>query len=55
MSTLLIVLLVLLVFGGLGGGYYYGGPRGGGIGFIGLLVLVLVALLLTGNLHISGR
>ena len=54
MITLLIVLIVLmLVFGGLGysrratwGGAGYYGP-----GVLGLLVLVLLILLLTGVLH----
>ncbi len=53
MIILLIVVLILL-FGG-GGGYYYGrgagwrGPQYGG-GLLGLVVLVLVVLWLTGNL-----
>ncbi len=53
MLILLIVVLILL-FGG-GGGYYYGrgagwrAPQYGG-GLLGLVVLVLLVLWLTGNL-----
>ena len=43
MDLLLIVIILLLLFGG-GGGIYWGIGAGWGLGPIGLLVLVLVAV-----------
>lgn len=48
MSALLIILLVLLIVGGFGG-YRYGGPGWSG-GWVGVLLLVIVVLALTGRL-----
>lgn len=53
METLLIVILLLLLLGGGGGWYGYrqwGGPGLGGA--LGLLVLIILVLALTGNLHL---
>ena len=53
MPIILIILLLVLVFGG--GGAYYGsrsgwrGPHYGG-GLLGLVLLILLVLFLTGNL-----
>jgi len=43
MDTLLIVIILLLLLGG-GGGVYWGMGAGWGIGPIGLIILVLVAV-----------
>jgi hypothetical protein len=43
MDTLLIVIILLLLLGG-GGGLYWGMGAGWGIGPIGLIILVLVAV-----------
>jgi hypothetical protein len=53
MAILLIILLVLLLGGG--GGYYYGRDAGWGAphyggGLLGLILLILPVLWLTGNL-----
>ncbi len=52
---MLIILIVLLIlFGGGGGGYYYGrgrdwgAPHYGG-GLLGLVVIICIVLMLTGN------
>ena len=57
MSLVLIIVLVVLLFGG-GGAFYgsragWGGPHYGG-GLLGLVVLILLILWLTGNLG-GGR
>jgi len=51
---LLLLLVLVLIFGvPFGGSYYNGGVyRSYGFGLGGLLVVVLLILLLTGNLHI---
>jgi len=51
MRTLLLIIVILLLFGG-GGGYYgysHWGPVGGG-GFVGVALLVILILFLTGKL-----
>jgi hypothetical protein len=48
METVLLIVLVLLVLGGSGWGYSKYGPAGG-LGPIGLFLVVLLALYLTGN------
>jgi hypothetical protein len=50
MSPLLLIIIILLLFGG-GGGYYgysQWGPVGGG-GFVGVALLVILVLFLTGR------
>jgi hypothetical protein len=51
-STLLIILLVLILLGGGGYGYRsgWGGPQFGGL--LGLVLIILLILFLTGNLRI---
>ena len=53
MSTLLIVILVVLLLGG--GGAFYGGRAGWGGshygGLVGLIVVILLVLFLTGSLR----
>ncbi len=49
---LILILVLLLLFGG--GGFYLGGDRGpvwGGSG-VGLVLLIILILYVTGNLHI---
>ena len=58
-STVLIVIILLVLLMGGGGGYYgtrsgWGGPHYGG-GLLGIVVLVLAVLWLTGNLNLSRR
>ena len=54
MSLILIVLILLLVFGGgglyMGRGRNWGTPHYGG-GLVGLILLIVIVLWLTGNLH----
>jgi hypothetical protein len=52
MTLLLIIIVLIILFGG--GGHYYnrGSYRTGGFGIAGLLVIVLLILWLTGNLHV---
>lgn len=52
MVTLLVVLLVLLLLGGGGYGYRanWAAPQFGGL--LGLILIILLILILTGNLHI---
>lgn len=50
MTLLLIIVLLLLLFGGPYYGYRTYGATGG-ISVFGLVVLIIVVLLLTGNLH----
>lgn len=52
MSLLLIIVLVLLLFGGGFWGYRSYGPAYGG-GWVGIILIILVILYLTGNLHLS--
>ena len=57
MSTLaiiLIILLVLLLFGGYVGRGSYGGNAyyGPGLGLIGLVIVIVLILVLTGNLSL---
>lgn len=50
---LLLIIVLLLLFGG-GGGYYgYSrwGTRGGGMGFVGTILLVVLVLYLAGMLR----
>jgi hypothetical protein len=58
-TTLVIVLVVLVLLFGGGGGYYgrragWSGPHYGG-GLLGLILLILLVLWLTGNLRVGGR
>jgi hypothetical protein len=46
MSLLLIIIVLILIFGGGGIGYRTYGPMGGGIGFGGILLIILVLYLL---------
>ena len=52
MTLLIIIVVLLLLFGGGLGFSGWGGPaaRNGGFGLVGLLVVVLIVLALTGNL-----
>jgi hypothetical protein len=50
---LIVVLIALLAGGGYGyrtGGWYVGPPYGYGFGLVGIVLIVLVVLLLTGRL-----
>ena len=52
---LLLIILLVLLFGG--GGGYYGYSRwgtGGGLGIVGVVLLVLVAVYLFGGMHYPG-
>jgi len=53
MSLLLIIVLLLLLFGGGFWGYRSYGP-GAGIGWVGVLLIIILILYLTGNLHGVG-
>ena len=53
-EILVIVLLIALVFGGLPNwGYHNAGYAPSGI--VGVILIILLVLFLTGNLHLSGR
>jgi hypothetical protein len=52
MSLLLIILIVLLVLGVFGGGYSYPAYRYPTWGIGGVILLILVVLLLTGQIHV---
>ncbi len=47
MNPIILILLILLLFGG-GGGYYAWGPQGG-IGIGAVLLIVLIALIISGR------
>jgi len=54
MPLILIILVIVLLFGG--GGYYYGRGAGWGAphysgGLLGLILIIVLVLFLTGNLH----
>ena len=51
MPTILIIILILLLLGGGGGHYGYSqwGPVGGG-GFVGVALVIILVLFLTGRL-----
>ena len=54
MPLILIIIVIVLLFGG--GGYYYGrganwGPSHYGGGLLGLVLIIVLVLFLTGNLH----
>jgi hypothetical protein len=53
MSLLLIIVLLVLLFGGGFWGYRSYGP-GAGIGWVGVLLIIILILYLTGNLHGVG-
>lgn len=50
MTTILIIVVLVLLLGGGGFGYSRYGVAGG-VGPLGILVIVLLALYFTGNLH----
>jgi len=51
--TLLIIIVVLILIFGVGGTTYGNGQyRSAGFGLGGVLVVLLILLLLTGNLHV---
>ncbi len=51
MTLILIVLLLVIIFGGGGLWYNNGAFAGQGFSLVGLLLIVLLVLYLTGNLH----
>jgi hypothetical protein len=53
MGLLLIIILLILLFGGGWYGFNRGGPVWGG-GWVGIVLVVLLILYLTGNLHGVG-
>jgi hypothetical protein len=53
MTLIIILILVILLFGGGWWGYQSYGPHVGG-GWVGIILLVILVLWLTGNLHGVG-